>query len=537
MLDDLKALNQFGTLRSSLVLSLQSWAARHVQFRHLLLPALRVIRDMTRTPVHVAAQTTKSEVWLRSDDLIQSMLVLTQGLKVDSTASKDNEEQVHLPTEYASLHSVSTSLQASRVIDKLDTLFGPSSTGLTPVLISRLLPFTQDLAETYAQTISTRVYAVRSTYKLAYVVSRVILDLAQKGFCKPQEESDDKGDGQDGETVDGTGMGAGTGDKNVSKEIEEESQVEGLQGEQEEEQNEGQDKDDNDDDAVSMDDDFEGALGDAKEGEDDGEGSEGEDEDDRDDHVGDVDPLDPGAVDEKFWGDDEKEEQQQENDGKEDLMNQKDEGGESEMAAKESEGQQGKDKEKEQKESDDGPNNDNQNDEPEPNDLDDFDDKNDDHDDETGEGDDGKEQEAGIHDQDDVAMPEGDRLDLPDDMEIGDDEEGEAGDAEDFDDLPMGEDEVDPEQERESSDAGQANEDDGEADEDAPGPTGATEEDANEPDETLNPNVDTSAAADNQAQQSAEAGAGLDGAEQEGREEQGQQQDEQDVQMEAQGEG
>lgn len=482
-----------------------------------------------------------TEAWSQSDDVIQSMLVVTQSLRTEPVERND-DDPTHFPTEYKALNATTASLQTSGVLAKLDSFIDHAADSPDPMVLARMLPFVSDLAETYARSVRTRAYTVKSNYKLAYVLARVVFDLAQKGFCKPQEESNDKGDGDDGAAVDGTGMGAGTGDKNVSKEIEEESQVEGLQGEQEEEQDGGQDRED-EDDAVSMDDDFEGQLGDAKEGEDDGKGSDDGDEEERDDHVGDVDPLDPGAVDEKFWGDDEKEQEQQENEGKEDLMNQKDEGGgESEMAAKESEGNKGKDKDKEQEQPEGQQDN---NDDNEHNDLDDFDDKNDQNEDgeeKEGEEDkmeDGPEQDGGIQDQDDVAAPEGDRLDLPDDLDIGDDEQGEGADAEDFDDLHLDGQDEDQGPPEESSDAGQANEDDGaEGEDDAPAPTGATEEEANEPDDTLNPNVDTSAAADNQAQQSAEAGAGLDGGQQDGQDRQQQQQDEQeDVEMEAEGEG
>ena len=509
--------------KTDLMCHLLSWAEKHTQFRHLFLPVIDIFSQMLGDEIEEAGTGLTSALWTESDDLIQSMLVLTQSIKTDSVEPKD-DEPVHVPTEFKSLNALSTSLRVSGVLEKfrsfMDHLSATDTTFATYV-VGRVLPFVQDLAESYSHAISSRSYTLKSTYKLGYIVSRLVLDLAQKGFCKPQEQSDSKDD-QGGETVDGTGMGTGTGDKNVSSEIEEESQVEGLQGEKEEE---GQEKDEeNEDDAVSMDNDFEGELGDAKQDEKDEEGSEGEDEEERDDHVGDVDPLDPGAVDEKFWGDEEEKEEQK-NDGKEDLMNQKDEGGDSEMAAKESEGEKKDDKDKKKEDQKEGE----QQDAPQDNgedgqDLDDFDqDQDETNSDDEGDAQGEEQAEGGIQDQDDVVAPEGDRLDLPDDMDLGGDEEDDKGEGEEIDDLSMkGDDEgeeVDP------SDNGQASDDDGAEENDAPAPTGATEEEANEPDDTLNPNVDTSAANDNQAQQSAEAGAGLDG----GDDKQGQ--DKEDVEM------
>jgi midasin len=502
--------------------SLVSWAERHAQFRHLLLPVLDIVSRMTLDEAELSGTDLSHSAWSESDDLIQSMLVLTQGIKTEAIDHKD-DEPIHVPTEFKSLNTLSTSLRIPGVLDRFSTFINNlSSTDseFSSHIIGRVLPFVQDLAESYSHAISARSYTLKSTYKLGYVVSRLVLDLAQKGFCKPQEQSDSK-DEDAGETVDGTGMGSGTGDKNVSSEIEEESQVEGLQGEKEEE---GQEKDEeNEDDAVSMDNDFEGELGDAKQGEDEEDGSEG-DEEEKDDHVGDVDPLDPGAVDEKFWGDEEKEEQK--NDGKEDLMNQKDEGGESEMAAKESEGEKKDDKEKKKDDQKEGEQNDTQQGETEEGqqDGDDFDEGEDEtNQDEEGDAQGEERDEGGVQDQDDVVMPEGDRLDLPEDMDLGDDGEDEGGEGEEIDDLSMKGD--DQGEEVEPSDAGQVSDDDGAVEDDAPAPTGATEEEANEPDDTLNPNVDTSAANDQQAQQSAEAGAGLDG----GDDQQGQDKD--DVEM------
>lgn len=520
--DELTLLSNISEEKMALLGSLLNWAQENIQFRHLLLPILDIVPQMIQDGPEVAGADLPSAVWTESDDLIQSMLVLTQGIKTDSVEIKD-DEPVHVPTEFKSLNALSTSLRVSGILEKFSTLMehlSSTNTTFSTHIIDRVLPFVQDLAESYSHAISARSYTLKSTYKLGYVVSRLVLDLAQKGFCKPQEQSDSKDD-QGGETVDGTGMGSGTGDKNVSSEIEEESQVEGLQGEKEEE---GQEKDEeNEDDAVSMDNDFEGELGDAKQDEKDEEGSEG-DEEEKDDHVGDVDPLDPGAVDEKFWGDEEEKEEQK-NDGKEDLMNQKDEGGDSEMAAKESEGEKKDDKDQKKEDQKDAEQQDVQQDNAEDGqDLDDFDQDQD----ETNEDDEGDAQgeeqdQGGVQDQDDVVAPEGDRLDLPDDMDLGGDEEDDKGEGEEIDDLSMkGDDEG---EEVEPSDNGQASDDDGAEENDAPAPTGATEEEANEPDDTLNPNVDTSAANDNQAQQSAEAGAGLDG----GDDKQGQ--DKEDVEM------
>ncbi|KAJ1723598.1 AAA ATPase midasin, partial [Coemansia erecta] len=116
----------------------------------------------------------------------------------------------------------------------------------------------------------------------------------------------------------GVGEGSTAGAKNVSDEIEGEDQVEGLQGE---EPPEDANEPGTNEDAIEMENDFAGALGDA-DLETDNEDSDKDDDDDdeeneMDEQMGDVDPTDPTALDEKLW-DDEEEDKNAEDDGKND---------------------------------------------------------------------------------------------------------------------------------------------------------------------------------------------------------------------------
>ncbi|EIN12894.1 P-loop containing nucleoside triphosphate hydrolase protein [Punctularia strigosozonata HHB-11173 SS5] len=140
--------------------------------------------------------------------------------------------------------------------------------------------------------------------KLTYFTGSILRTLATQGFCKPPE-TDSGGDGQ-GEVLDasgGVGLGAGEGADDVSKEIEDESQVEGLQGDDPMEKNRDGEK--KEDDAVEMGQDFEGDLQDVEENEDDREGSDDDHDDDHDleEKMEDLDASDPDVVDERLWGD------------------------------------------------------------------------------------------------------------------------------------------------------------------------------------------------------------------------------------------
>lgn len=155
---------------------------------------------------------------------------------------------------------------------------------------------------------------------MTYVVASTVLNVAQNGFCKPAETKE----GQDGEGsvqngLDGTGMGAGKGDKNVSNEITSEDQVEGLQDEagnddEDEDQASGGERDGKDD-AVDMADDFGGRMEDVPESDAEAGSQSGDEDDaaeDAEDKLDKVDPLDPNAVDDKFWGGDKDEQEQEE---------------------------------------------------------------------------------------------------------------------------------------------------------------------------------------------------------------------------------
>ncbi|WWC86817.1 uncharacterized protein L201_001696 [Kwoniella dendrophila CBS 6074] len=519
------------TVRSQLIKSLAAQAITSPELRHLLNPVVKMVQSMKQFSILQPQAGLASQVWKASDETIQSLLVVAQQLKTPSLPEFKEDEPPHIATELKEQRGFSTSLRVSEIIKRILTfvehLFDDQSASTTaPNCLARLLPFIETFAESYAQAINAHCQIVKAAYKLSYVVGRVMLDLAQKGFCKPSEQSEDDGQGGDGEMVEGSGMGTGTGDKNVSNEIKEESQVEGLQGEEEEEENDQQKGEDENDDAFSMDEDFEGKLEDGKENEEQGSGDEDDDEEeeDHDEHVGDVDPLDPGAVDEKFWGDEEKEENNK-NDNNDELMDQKtqEQQGESEMSAKEKEGQESKEKDKkEENQEEQG----DQEQEQKPESKQDGQkgsEEGDELDEETMEeqGDDEQGEEenpSGPQDQDQVNVPEGDKLDLPEDLnfddEDGDDNENQ-GDQDDFDDdMKMsnnGDDEEgddDHPDNDKGSDIDMGDEEEGEQTEEAPPATGIGEDETEE--EAQNEqNVDVSAS--NEMNQESELGQGMNG--------------------------
>ena len=155
----------------------------------------------------------------------------------------------------------------------------------------------------------------RSLSKLEYILLNLFADLANKGFCAPQK-SEEQMEGEAGtETVQGTGMGEGEGNKDVSKEIESEEQIEGLQGEQ----TDNKEDVDEHEDGIEMSQDFDADLQDVK-GDEDKEGdSQDESDDDNDEQtsldeqMGDLDGQGE-TLDDDMWGDDDSSKEEDNND-------------------------------------------------------------------------------------------------------------------------------------------------------------------------------------------------------------------------------
>ncbi|KAI0647852.1 midasin [Trametes meyenii] len=291
--------------------------------------------------------------------------------------------------------------------------------------LMRILPFLDTYLELSRIQLSNHCGWMKALFKLDYIVCTVMRTVAQDGFCKPQDAGE--GEAGDGEAQDagGVGLGEGTGKENVSKEIEDESQVEGLQDEAGEDEDVERAEEGN---ALEMSEDIGGKMQDVQEaeGEDDKEEDDGESEDDEpEEQLGDLDAADPSAVDEKLWGDESGPDDAKEDGGKsaEDHATQKNK--ESETVAKEDEGRK-ESKEKPKEQAPEERSEPQEGEEPIPEDA---------APEESGEDGEQAQQDDGALDD---FVPEANTLDLPDDLEFGD-KEGKEQELDD--DIDMGDEE------------------------------------------------------------------------------------------------
>ena len=172
-------------------------------------------------------------------------------------------------------------------------------------------PMIQQYYNILHQAVTRYAELHQGSCKTFYILAKTFTQIASQGFCTPSEQSEAQ-DGKTEKLEGGTGLGDGEGAEDISKDIQDDEDLDELA----QEPNAGEKGDMEDEkDAVDMaDGEMEGEMGEGEEKEDNEEGS-GDDEsgDDMDEEAGDVDDLDPSAVDEKMWdGDNEEAEKDQE---------------------------------------------------------------------------------------------------------------------------------------------------------------------------------------------------------------------------------
>ena len=217
-----------------------------------------------------------------SEDPITKDRFLTRGLS-----------QVMKCTQSLNLDTITTHLQTLLVtLSAAPHGEVSDAAGYTLPFLERYLVFVD------AQLINHHHWT-NTLFKLTYISCTIVRRICSDGFCQPSAEGEGE-EGEGKESADGVGMGEGTGKENVSEDIKEESQVEGLQDAGEEGDIEREK--DGDEEAIEMSQDIGGELEDI-EGQGEGEDGESEDEPELEDRAEDLDANDPHAVDEKLWGD------------------------------------------------------------------------------------------------------------------------------------------------------------------------------------------------------------------------------------------
>jgi midasin len=278
------------------------WESDHPELKHIISP-LRdwlVSQKLGRFPRNPLPNPTDLNTDQVIEELLKSIQSVLAVIPVDPFPAPSQDNYIK---DISWLHSkIGSVLHVSSKVTLLNS-FIEQLAGHPPedvkMNVARLLPFVQRYALLVGEQISGTAKWLHSLFKLELTACSVMLNIANNGFCKPPDDEDSGAVGGGDEGADGVGFGEGAGNENVSKDVEDESQVEGLQNETgEADRKIDQDKED---DAIEIDDDFQGELDDLPDtGHEDENGDE--DEEDIEERLGDLDVGDPDTIDEKLWG-------------------------------------------------------------------------------------------------------------------------------------------------------------------------------------------------------------------------------------------
>ncbi|KAL6403944.1 hypothetical protein AUP68_13320 [Ilyonectria robusta] len=259
--------------------------------------------------------------------LCDKVLVAVEGARKMATEIPRKEDEAGWLTKHSDgflslikkLHIYEVEKSTARCIEMMKhiDLEQPQLSQAAMGLMAVATPIMVEFLALSQQSVAQVVNIHGALAHMAYNMTKSFTQIASKGFCTPQEKSDETS-GESNQVESGTGLGDGEGAEDISKDIQPDEDLSELAQEVNKEES-GEMEDEKD--AVDMaDEELEGDMGSVDGADDDEEGSkkgdEEEENDDIDEEAGDVDDLDPTAVDEKMWDgeDEEKAEKDQQGD-------------------------------------------------------------------------------------------------------------------------------------------------------------------------------------------------------------------------------
>jgi len=292
---------QAGRLRDHVIRLASDWLVQHPMLHFLLNPLLQWLREEVLVPLQICTSTSGFNP-SQLEELIDSLRVCVQSVASRfSTNDKKEELNKYLLDGYLIARDFTRLMRLGDIRDKIANTFSVVSSH-ADVKESLLIvtPFLDLYISLALDQISALATWTKALFKLNFVLCSLLRSLCQNGFCRPAEIDKDAGpNAETSDIAEGTGIGEGSGGESISKEIEDESQIEGLQDAANEEDAER--KNEADADAIEMADDFGGELEDMSEV--DGDDRSSSEESEFDETLGDIDVRDQSAVNEKIRDD------------------------------------------------------------------------------------------------------------------------------------------------------------------------------------------------------------------------------------------
>lgn len=257
------------------------------------------------------------------------------------------KEEQALSAALNALHSPQISSTLQTLLVNIQFLNEESNLQGAAALFASLQPILDQYVASHKYLINRFDALHASTASLLHRLSRSFIQIGTQGFCQPPEKSADQQKGKDDKLESGTGLGEGEGAEDISKDIEDDEDLEDLA---QEKGGEREGSIEEQDDAVDMgEQELEGDTEQVGEKEDKGDESGEEGDDDVQSEVGSVDDLGPSAVDEKMWDEGGKEDDVKDKESKQDVGTENDD---DQVAAEQKENEKnGEEGEKEDKQS------------------------------------------------------------------------------------------------------------------------------------------------------------------------------------------
>uniref|UniRef100_UPI00358FB529 midasin n=1 Tax=Myxine glutinosa TaxID=7769 RepID=UPI00358FB529 len=253
----------------------------------------------------------KRESEFEVDDAIKERLGELADGHISRTIMENMKIEISLLSMPRIISSLSSLLEPTKSADFSSEVVSDCASGLATIL-----PLVWTYHNLVSYYMALALASHRTSAKLLTSLLAIFTQLMQKGFCQPEELSDE-GTAHEGGTqfvdIEGGGIGEGEGTKDVSEQIETEDQLEDTTTPGQDTEKEPPTKDLPDEDhAVEMSEDFDGRLHDAderKEGEEEANESEESDgsEEELEKQMGDLGDGETEKLDERLWGEDDKE--------------------------------------------------------------------------------------------------------------------------------------------------------------------------------------------------------------------------------------
>ncbi|KAH6470467.1 midasin [Parastagonospora nodorum] len=265
-------------------------------------------------------ETQSKEVFAVLDLILGSMQDVEAALKDVPASTEDAswlvKEERALSAALSALHAPQISIAIQILLDKMRNLHESTSLQAMAGLFASVKPILDQYANSHEYLVKRFDNLHASTASLLHRLSKSFIQIGSSGFCQPSEKGPDQQKGQNDKLEEGTGLGAGEGAEDISKDIQDDEDLEDLA--QEKGEREGSIEEN--EDAVEMgENEMEGETEEVGENEDKGDEDGKEGEDDVQSEVGSVDDLGPSAVDEKMWDEGGNEDDTKEKEGKEDV--------------------------------------------------------------------------------------------------------------------------------------------------------------------------------------------------------------------------